>query len=110
MVPASNTLADWTPISAIPVAPEIAPVLLMLPVKTETKLTLEPLVMPTLIPATPAEIEPVLTISPAKVETFPGVPLLKPTAMPVTAVIAPPLLMPPVNVVARLTSMPVIAE
>jgi hypothetical protein len=49
-------------------------------------------------------------MSPAKVETFPGAPLLKPTAMPVTAVITPALLMPPVNVAARLTSMPVMAE
>ena len=71
MVPASNTLADWTPISAIPVAPEIAPVLLTPPEKCG--------ILRSSMPAEPAEM-------------------------------VPALLMPPVNVVARLTSMPVIAE
>ena len=71
MVPASNTLADWTPISAIPVAPEIAPVLLTPPEKWG--------ILRSSMPAEPAEM-------------------------------VPALLMPPVNVVARLTSMPVMAE
>ena len=71
MVPASNTLADWTPISAIPVAPEIAPVLLTPPEKWG--------ILRSSMPAEPAEM-------------------------------VPALLMPPLNVAARLTSMPVMAE